>query len=35
MSVTLNKNNKEGDEKIILRHMIYTKGSLEIDDPKT
>ena len=35
MSATLNKNNKEGDEKIILRHMIYTKGSLEIDDPKT
>ena len=34
MSATLNKNNKEGDEKTILRHMIYTKGSLGIDDPK-
>ena len=29
-----NKNNKEGDQKTIFRHMIYTKGSLEIDDPK-
>ena len=24
----------DGDEKTILRHMIYTKGSLEIDDPE-
>ena len=29
MSATLNENNKEGDEKIIFRHIIYTKGSLE------
>lgn len=35
MSTTLNEKNKDGDQRTKFRHIIYTKGSLEIDDPKT